>query len=199
MPLDLSPYRRAIEEIIDGYSTGSHRITNDQCVGAAVSILTMLEAALDRPGTTKEPSMPVIRTIGPVPVTFDLLREANITRLPTFRNAKGELSHPTKDGEAPGGDWSDADWFVALTGELGELGDLMKKVRRGDLTKEEAQADLGREIADVMTYLDILAFRLGVDVGKATVAKFNEVSERVKSPVRIQGAMVVTLAPGEEA
>ena len=36
-----------------------------------------------------------------------------------------------------------------------------------------------------MTYLDILAMRAGVDLGDATVAKFNEVSERVGCDVMI--------------
>jgi hypothetical protein len=38
-------------------------------------------------------------------------------------------------------------------------------------------------LADVVTYLDILAFRCGVDLGNATMSKFNRVSERVGSDV----------------
>ena len=38
--------------------------------------------------------------------------------------------------------------------------------------QEEAQQQLADELADVQTYLDILAMRLGVDLGRATMAKF---------------------------
>jgi NTP pyrophosphatase (non-canonical NTP hydrolase) len=111
-------------------------------------------------------------------LTFNALRYANTVRLPSFRDAKGRIVH------APdGSDWSDAEWLQAVTGELGELANLMKKVKRGDLTKEEAQADLARELADVITYLDILAMRLQIDLGNAVAHKFNEVSRRVSADV----------------
>jgi hypothetical protein len=38
----------------------------------------------------------------------------------------------------------------------------------------------------VQIYLDILAFRLGINLGEVTIAKFNEVSERIKCPIRIR-------------
>lgn len=114
-------------------------------------------------------------------LTFGELRAANLDRLPTFRNPKGELSHPSGDGS----EWSDAQWLCAVLGELGELANLQKKVARGDLTMDEARPMIAKEFADVVTYLDIAAFRMGVDLGAATVAKFNEVSERVGSPTRL--------------
>lgn len=115
-------------------------------------------------------------------LTFAQLRRANLARLPTFKNGKGEPAH----SEADGSDWSLNDWLTAVAGELGELANVLKKVRRGDLTLEQAQASLGKEAADVVTYLDILCFRMGVDLGVATVSKFNEVSDRVGSPVLIE-------------
>jgi hypothetical protein len=42
------------------------------------------------------------------------------------------------------------------------------------------------ELADVLTYLDLLAAALGVDLGRAAVEKFNEVSVRVGFPDRIE-------------
>jgi hypothetical protein len=53
------------------------------------------------------------------------------------------------------------------------------------------------EIADVVTYLDLLAHVLGVDLGRAAVAKFNEVSERVGFPDRIALASRPQPARGE--
>lgn len=114
-------------------------------------------------------------------LTFDDLRRANIARLPTFKNRKGLPAHSEPDGS----DWSLNDWCTAITGELGEAADILKKVRRGDFSLEEGRPDLAKELADVQTYLDILAFRAGIDLGQATIDKFNKVSERVGSPVQL--------------
>lgn len=115
------------------------------------------------------------------PLTFDDLREANKRRLPQFKNRKGEPAHSKPDGS----DWKLSAWCNAVCGELGETANLVKKIERGDLSLDEARAELAKEIADVQTYLDILAFRAGIDLGAATVEKFNEVSERVGSDVRL--------------
>jgi len=114
-------------------------------------------------------------------LTFNTLRGANLARLPQFKNKKGDPAHSEPDGS----DWSLGDWCTAVTGELGEAANLIKKVKRGDLTLDEAREDISKELADVQTYLDILAFRCGIDLGKATMDKFNEVSKRVGSTVRI--------------
>lgn len=190
-------------------------------------------------------------------LTFDELRKANLTRLPLFKSSKGETVHQRSDGS----DWSPADWFLALLGELGEsatiisdsiphvsktpaerfvrvlseLGEaanLLKKVRREDVTMndvrdklakhistaivrlehaaaemeidietagprlieiadsdcptiEEVRPQLAKELADVQCYLDITASVLGVDLGDATVEKFNEVSKKIGVDVYI--------------
>lgn len=108
-------------------------------------------------------------------LSFQRLRAANVLRLGQFKNAKGEPAH----SEADGSDWSDAQWLQAVVGELGEYANLKKKVERGDLEFEDALEDLGDELADVVIYLDILAFRLGVDLGEAVRRKFNKTSEKV--------------------
>ena len=112
---------------------------------------------------------------------FQTLRDANIRRLPQFKNAKGQPAHSQPDGS----DWSLAEWCNAVTGELGEAANLIKKVQRVDYTLEEARQDLADEFADIVTYLDILAMRAGVDLGEATRSKFNMVSTRVGSDVFI--------------
>lgn len=114
-------------------------------------------------------------------LTFNTLRSANIARLPTFKNSKGEPAHSMPDGS----DWSPAQWFQAVTGELGEYANIRKKFERGDINEEEFMTLAKAELADVVTYLDILAFRLGIDLGKATIEKFNFISDRVKSPIKI--------------
>lgn len=123
-------------------------------------------------------------------ITFNTLRGANLARLPTFRNKHGELAHSQADGS----DWSPAQWLQAVIGELGEYANERKKFERGDLTLEEFRVRAAKELADVQTYLDILALRClddgmpdanGINLGEATRLKFNEVSQRVGSPVYI--------------
>ncbi len=115
-----------------------------------------------------------------------ILRQANVARLPKFKNRKGEPAHSKADGS----DWALSAWANAVCGELGEAANLIKKIERGDYTLEEKREELGKELADVLTYLDILAFRAGVDLGRATIDKFNEVSRRVEAAVYLVGQEV---------
>ena len=106
---------------------------------------------------------------------FKTLRDANTLRLPEFKNRKGEPAHANPDGS----DWSLNDWYTAVMGEAGELGSVLKQVRRGDITLDEAKHNIGKEAADVVTYLDILMRQLGLDLGEFVAGKFNEVSQRI--------------------
>jgi NTP pyrophosphatase (non-canonical NTP hydrolase) len=114
-------------------------------------------------------------------LTFNVLRAANAQRLPQFRDAKGRRSHSEPDGS----DWNPAEWLQAVVGELGELANILKKVRRGDVTREEALPAIRKEFADVVIYFDIFAAQFGIDLGRAIIDKFNEVSVRVGSDIRI--------------
>lgn len=115
------------------------------------------------------------------PFTFAELRNANLQRLPQFKNRKGEPAHSKPDGS----DWSLAQWCNAVVGEIGEAANIIKKVDRGDMTLDEARASLADELADVQTYLDLLAFRVGINLGEATRSKWNRVSERVGCSFRV--------------
>lgn len=108
-------------------------------------------------------------------LTFNTLQSANMKRLPRFKNNLGEPAHSKEDGS----DWTPGEWVCAVTGELGELANLIKKVRRGDFTLAEAKADIADELADVVIYLDILASQLGISLGEATMRKWNETSRKV--------------------
>jgi NTP pyrophosphatase (non-canonical NTP hydrolase) len=114
-------------------------------------------------------------------LTFRTLRDANLKRLPMFKDALGRTCHAKDDGS----DWSPAQWLQAVVGELGEYANLRKKVERGDKTLAEARPMLADELADVVIYLDILASQLGVDLGKAVMAKWNRTSEKVGAPIYI--------------
>lgn len=117
-------------------------------------------------------------------LSFETLRKVNLERLPHFKNSKGEAAHSDPYGR----DWKPAQWLQAVVGELGEYANIRKKYERGDIDFTEFTIAAQRELADVVTYLDILAFQLGIDLGEATIRKFNEVSIRVGSPVRINAS-----------
>lgn len=79
-------------------------------------------------------------------------------------------------------DWNPLEWAGAAAGEVGEAANLCKKLRRKGRdykgTDEEREA-IGKEIADAVTYLDLLATSLGLRLDAVLVSKFNEVSERI--------------------
>lgn len=114
-------------------------------------------------------------------LTFNTLRSANLARLPEFKNKHGAAAHSKPDGS----DWSPAQWLQAVMGELGEYANVRKKFERGDLTATEFQSLAADELADVQCYLDILAAQVGVNLGQATMEKWNRVSERVGCNIRI--------------
>lgn len=139
-----------------------------------------------------------------VTVTFMALRIANERRVGLFRNGRGERAHE----EADGSDWSPAEWSNAAAGEVGELCNKTKKLRRGDFGRDAAwllrqpvgeltedqrtraatlRAFLSEEIAGAVIYLDILAKQIGLDLGEAVVQEFNRKSVDFSLPVMIEG------------
>lgn len=74
-------------------------------------------------------------------------------------------------------------WWSRRLGEMlfeGAIPDV------ADVGVLEADKDPAGEIGDVQTYLDLLAHSVGVELGPATVSKFNEVSKRVGSPLVLE-------------
>ena len=102
----------------------------------------------------KNKSSPHVRAL-----TFTQLRDANVRRLPTFRNAQGYPYH-----KADGSDWTLGEWANALGGEVGEAANIIKKIHRGDFELKDVIRDLMDEMADIMTYIDIIAFRAGIEI-----------------------------------
>jgi NTP pyrophosphatase (non-canonical NTP hydrolase) len=114
------------------------------------------------------------------PLTFDAFRAANIARCIKWHPAGIES-------------WSPSDWLTAVTGELGELASLIKmrnRERDGLVGNKFSPTDqqMADEAADVLTYLDLLAYVLGVDLGRAAAEKFNRISERNGFPDRLPAA-----------
>lgn len=110
-------------------------------------------------------------------LTFDAFRRANVARCLKW--------HP--EGIES---WSASDWMTAIVGELGEAASLikMRNRERDGLPGNKfspTKKQIADELADVLTYLDLFAAMQGIDLGRAAVEKFNEVSIRVGFPDRI--------------
>lgn len=103
-------------------------------------------------------------------LTFDRLRLANVARCE-------QSFYPLDERDL-------ASWLLCVTGELGELAETLNGKRRGVPVDLDLAAVAG-ELSDVVTYLDLLAARAGIDLGRAVAEKFDVVSERVGSPIRL--------------
>ena len=114
-------------------------------------------------------------------LTFNTLRNGNAQRVSLFKTPDGKMAHNKKDGS----DWSLLEWGAAVSGELGELNNIVKKVKRGDFTLDEARAEIAREMADVIIYLDLMAAQARIDLGQAVMATFNHKSAQLNLPVYI--------------
>jgi MazG nucleotide pyrophosphohydrolase domain. len=113
-------------------------------------------------------------------LTFDDLRAVNVARCE-------DVFHPINE-------WSPTDWACAMAGECGEACNEIKKLRRldgadSDFDTIERRAELrlqiGKELADIVIYADLLAKRLDIDLGRCVVEKFNEVSDRRGSTIKL--------------
>lgn len=81
-----------------------------------------------------------------------------------------------------------------MAGECGEACNEVKKLRRLDgadavqdnpAHRQYLQEKIGKELADLVIYADLLAARLGIDLGGAVVQKFNEVSLKRNSQFKL--------------
>lgn len=122
-------------------------------------------------------------------LSFRALREANVTRCKRWH--PGFLS-----GDAD--EWTGADWSNAMCGEAGETANVVKKLRRvetgtapgpDDPSPDRLKEMLADELADTVTYADLLAAHYGIDLAEAVARKFNRVSERQGFPDRLPAAL----------
>jgi NTP pyrophosphatase (non-canonical NTP hydrolase) len=89
--------------------------------------------------------------------------------------------------------WSPSDWFTALAGEVGEVGNVIKKLNRvrdgmltrGQASENELRGKLKMEIGDSYIYLDLLARRVGLNLEDCVRDTFNRISEREGFPERL--------------
>ena len=104
----------------------------------------------------------------PSELTFHMLRTVNV-------KICNKHFHKLKS-------WSGTDYACALSGEVGELCNFIKKMKRGE---KVPKSKLAKEMADIQCYLDLIAARYDVDLAEVTIDKFNEVSDRKKSNIRL--------------
>jgi NTP pyrophosphatase (non-canonical NTP hydrolase) len=104
-------------------------------------------------------------------LSFDRLRIVNVMRC----NAKYR----------PLQSWSPADWFAGVAEEVGEVARIIYRLKAGKYSETEARELMRHELADVVTYLDLLAARMGINLGQAVQEKFNIVSAKVGSEIRL--------------
>jgi NTP pyrophosphatase (non-canonical NTP hydrolase) len=103
-----------------------------------------------------------------LPLTIDHFNEVCIAR------SKADVKHSN--------DWSPMEWGCALSGEVGELCNYLKKMSRGDNIPKKA---LAHEVSDIMTYLSLLSDKLDINMEEAIVEKFNIVSKRWGSKYKL--------------
>jgi len=86
------------------------------------------------------------------------------------------------------------EWCAAMCGEAGEAANVAKKIKRLDdeilstnnpVNRETAVKMLAKELADTLIYLDLVAAREDIDLAKAVIDAFNQVSIREHMPQRL--------------
>lgn len=88
-------------------------------------------------------------------LSFAALRTANRARVPQFKNKLGGAAHSKPDGS----DWTPAQWFQALLGEVGEFARVRQQYEAGAIDYETYCKEARKELADVQCYLDLLSMR----------------------------------------
>lgn len=88
-------------------------------------------------------------------LSFDTLRVANMRRVGKFKTRDGKPAHVRSDGS----DWDFSMWLMATIGELGELAEVRLKYEHGLITRDQYEKDVANELADVVTYMDLMAMR----------------------------------------
>lgn len=96
------------------------------------------------------------------------------------------------NGSGANNEWTRADWFVALSGELGGACNIAKKLTRleksqrgNNLDESQLHAALANELSDTLQYLLLTAHACGVDLEKTTIENFNLKSKNLGFPERL--------------
>lgn len=114
-------------------------------------------------------------------MTFGQFSQANRQRC----EAQNGFNHPLEG-------WTSSEWFTAVVGEMGEAGNVIKKLNRcrdgipgNKLSESELRDQLRRELGDVFIYLDLMCQSLGFSVADAATEVFNSKSVEIGYPVKL--------------
>lgn len=77
--------------------------------------------------------------------------------------------------------------LLALSGEVGEASNLVKKIWRGDSSLCERQTELQEELADIFAYLLKLTYQLDFDLEQAYLEKIRKNYERFSKYAKDKG------------
>ena len=86
--------------------------------------------------------------------------------------------------------WSLLEWAGSAAGEMGEVANVCKKIKRRteefddawssrDPEIEELREQLGDEIGDTLAYLSLLASAAGLDLWEVVARKFDRISDKI--------------------
>jgi NTP pyrophosphatase (non-canonical NTP hydrolase) len=81
--------------------------------------------------------------------------------------------------------WSDSDWFLELVGEIGEAGNIIKKLNRGDANREQLQDKLSEEFSDILFCLLFNCAKHKINLELAATNKFNLDSIKRGTEIRL--------------
>ena len=70
--------------------------------------------------------------------------------------------------------------IVAMTGELGELSNVVKKILRGDHTLEFSKEQIKDELVDIFIYLIKICNQMSIDLEELFLCKLNNNIKRFK-------------------
>lgn len=94
--------------------------------------------------------------------------------------------------------WLPGGWPLAICGEAGELANIAKKVVRGDFSLGDKREEMVKDLADVITYCDLMLSALGVRTVDALYSKFEEVSARVGFEMPRKEGIVTVRVPEDD-
>jgi NTP pyrophosphatase (non-canonical NTP hydrolase) len=119
-----------------------------------------------------------------------------VTGTLTFQKLSFINKERCEDAFFPVDEWSPTDWGCAFAGEAGEACNILKKLKRLESKRNISNSGTPEirkrlifnaldELADTIIYADLIATRLGMSLEEAIIRKFNEVSDREGSSIKL--------------
>lgn len=187
-PSDEALVRKVADAALDAVVTNG-----DYCECAGLQTSTVLEVA----ATAARAALAVVRRAdarrGGEALTFDDFTRANRERCGASK-AVGGFGRPVDEVNAQALIQA---LVLGVAEEAGEVAGATRTLLGISAHKVATVEDVADEIADLVSYCDLLAAALGTDLATALVRKWNRVSEKRGYPVRIGAAPPAEAKGGE--